>query len=74
MLNHVVNEVILTFHHVGSSLHLLSQDGATALMIASYWGHSIVVRILLKAGSNINTTGQVRYRLYTVNTKATMEV
>ena len=52
-------------HHVISSLHLSSQDGTTALMIASYNGHPSVVRVLLKAGANINTTtAQVRYRLF----------
>ena len=52
------------FHHVGGSLHLPSQSGDTPLTIASYKGHPSVVRILLKAGANINTTTQVRYRLF----------
>ena len=48
------------------ALALSSQEGGTALMIASYKGHSSVVRVLLKAGSNINTTAQVRYGLFNV--------
>ena len=35
-------------------------------MVASYSGHPSVVRVLLKAGSTINTTTQVRYRLFNV--------
>ena len=38
-----------------------SQEGATALMLASYCGHSSVVRVLLKAAT-INTTLPVRCR------------
>ena len=44
-----------------SYLHFLSQGGMTALMVASYTGHSSVVRALLQAGPAINTTNQVRY-------------
>ena len=33
----------------------------TALMVASYKGHSSVVKALLQAGANINTTEQVVY-------------
>ena len=39
--------------------HSLSQDGATALIIASYNGHSIVVRKLLQAEATVNTTTKV---------------
>ena len=37
------------------------QDGCTPLMIASDQGHPSVVKVLLQAGANINTTMQVRY-------------
>ena len=36
-----------------------SQDGVTALMMASYHGHHSVVRLLVQAGATINTTTQV---------------
>ena len=44
-----------------SSLHTSSQDrsGTTALMIASFKGHSSVVRKLLQAGATVNTTNWV---------------
>ena len=51
-------------HHVISSLCFPSQEGGTPLMTASYFGHSSVVRVLLQAGATINTTNQVRYRLF----------
>ena len=47
--------------HVGS---LPLQEGGTALMIASCKGHPSVVRVLLQGGANINTTAQVRDRLF----------
>lgn len=53
-----------SLHYVGSSMHLPSQDGATALMMASHNGHPSVVRVLLQAGATINTTAPVRYRLF----------
>ena len=37
------------------------QDGCTPLMIASDRGQPSVVKVLLQAGANINTTSQVRY-------------
>ena len=40
---------------------LPSQDGVTALMIASHHSHPSVVRVLLRAGATINTTTQVRF-------------
>ena len=43
--------------------NLSSQSGDTPLIIASYFGHPSVVRVLLQAGAIINTTAQVRYRL-----------
>ena len=51
------------FMSVVSYLHLISQDGVTALMVASGHGHPSVVRTLLKAGATVNTTGQVGYTL-----------
>ena len=42
---------------------LSSQEGATALMEASYYGHPSVVRILLQAGATTKATMQVRYGL-----------
>lgn len=47
--------------HVGS---LPLQEGGTALMIASCKGHPSVVTVLLQGGATINTTAQVRYRLF----------
>ena len=43
------------------SLHTSSQDkgGTTALMIATFRGHSNVVRKLLQAGATVNTTTMV---------------
>ena len=41
----------------------LSQDGDTALMIASSKGHSSVVRKLLQAGATVNTANKVLYRV-----------
>ena len=37
-----------------------SQDGDTALIIASSNGRSSVVEMLLKAGATINTTNEVK--------------
>ena len=48
-------------YHGYSSLHTPSQDGMTPLMVASYKGHSRVVRVLLQAGAIPNATSQVRY-------------
>ena len=47
------------------SLHTSSQDmsGITALMIASFRGHSNVVRKLLQAGATVNTTSMVRMQV-----------
>ena len=42
-----------------SSFTTSSQDGDTALMIASSNGHSGVVRKLLQAGATVNTTDNV---------------
>ena len=41
-------------------LPLSSQNGVTALMIASYCGYPSVVRVLLHAGAIVNTPTQVR--------------
>ena len=41
-----------------------SQDGVTALMIASHQGHLSVVRVLYQAGATINTTTEVRFYMY----------
>ena len=38
-----------------------SQDGDTALMIASSSGHSSVVEMLLPAGATVNATNEVKY-------------
>ena len=46
---------------VGSYLHFPSQGGMAALMVASYCGHSSVVKALLQGGATVNTTNQVRY-------------
>ena len=48
-------------YHGDSSLHTLSQDGMTPLIVTSYKGHSRVVRVLLQAGAIPNATSQVRY-------------
>ena len=43
-----------------TSLHTLQDSGGTtALMIASFRGHSNVVRKLLQAGATVNTTYMV---------------
>ena len=46
-----------------SYFHHISQDGVTALMVASANGHPSVVRTLLKAGAAVNATSQVGYTL-----------
>ena len=48
---------------VALSLHHISQDGVTAVMVATANGHPSVVRMLLKAGTTVNTTSQVGYTL-----------
>ena len=57
---------------VAWSLHHISQDGVTALMVASGHGHPSVVRMLLKAGATVNTTSQVGYTLNSVITFGSM--
>ena len=42
-----------------ASLHTSSQDGDTALMIASFKGHSGVMRKLLHAQATVNATKEV---------------
>ena len=41
-------------------IHVPSQNGMTVLMVASFCGHSSVVRVLLQAGADSSTTMQVR--------------
>ena len=46
---------------VHRSPSISSQDGDTALMIASSSGHSSVVEMLLPAGATVNATNEVKY-------------
>ena len=47
-----------------SSPHpLLPKNEVTSLMIASYYGQTSVVQVLLQGGATINTTTQVRHEL-----------
>ena len=47
-----------------SSPHpLLPKNGVTSLMIASYYGQTSVVQVLLQGGATINTTTWVRHKL-----------
>ena len=43
-----------------SSIHVLLQDGKSALHVASYMGHVKVVEVLLYAGADINLGEMVR--------------
>ena len=52
-------KMFLAIHHVDSSCHLPLQNGTTPLMVASYSGDPSVVKVLLKAGADVNITSRV---------------
>ena len=39
---------------------VMIQDGATALMMASYEGHTAIVELLLQHGADVNAKATVR--------------
>ena len=47
-----------------SSIHVLLQDGRSALHWASYKGHVKVVEVLLDAGAKVNLIDKVRLYVY----------
>ena len=56
----------LSFHvdHCDSTVlsHCVPQDGKTALMYASYTGHTDVVPLLLSSGAQVDLQDKVRHK------------
>ena len=57
----IMNKWMYTHGSNNLSMKIISsQDGDTALMIASSNDHSCIVEVLLQAGATINTTYEVK--------------
>ena len=52
---------IFCFHILSTLCFILSQDGWTALMLASDSGHTDVVKLLLSSGAQVDLQDKVRH-------------
>lgn len=48
----------------GADVNLVSADGRTPLSIATRWGYSAVVKVLLEAGAAVNATDSVSVQAF----------